>query len=163
MLLVFLVYVSGLVSRYKLQSKFLYFSSCCETALFLFSEPTFLFLSLSELPLSLSFSVSVTTTASVCVCLLPRANMQLGEGGWGGGRRRLGDEEWRGMVFSCCNHQSLTLTHSLSSGSLSLSTTLRRRKEVGWFQQENSFDSPLFSMPSLPFKKCIYFSLYLIL
>ena len=113
----FLVYVSGLVSRYKLQSKFLYFSSCCETALFLFSEPTFLFLSLSVLPLSLSFSVSVTTTASVCVCLLPRANMQLRGGGGGGAD---GD-----LVMKSGGDGFLLLqppesdSHSLSSGSLS--------------------------------------------
>ena len=115
MLLLFLVYVSGLVSRYKLQSKFLYFFSCCETALFLFSEPTFLFLSLSVLPLSLSLSLSPLQLQRVCVCLLPRANMQLRGGGGADGD----------LVMKSGGDGFLLLqppesdSHSLSSGSLS--------------------------------------------
>ena len=99
MLLIFLLVVCDLVSCYELQSKILSFSFC-ETALCLFSEPTFLLLSL-YFPLSFiffSFCLCYNYTVSVCVsCPAPLFLI----GGIGTvDRRRLAELKKSGRWFS---------------------------------------------------------------
>ena len=117
MLLLFLVYVSGLVSRYKLQSKFLYFSSCCETALFLFSESQLSCFSLYQCfpSLSLFLCLRYKQLQRVCVSPAPRQYVVRGRGGGADGD----------LVMKSGGDGFLLLqppesdSHSLSSGSLS--------------------------------------------